>query len=75
MVVVEDHQQREPSMGEITIGIDIAKHVFQLHGVDAVGKVVLCWRLRHGQVVAFFAALPPCLVGMEALRDRALLGP
>ena len=62
-------------MGEITIGIDIAKHVFQLHGVDAVGKVVLCWRLRHGQVVAFFAALPPCLVGMEALRDRALLGP
>jgi Transposase len=65
-VVVEDHQQREPSMSEITIGIDISKHVFQLHGVDAAGKVVLCRRLRRGQVVAFFAAVPPCLVGMEA---------
>lgn len=53
-------------MGEITIGIDIAKHVFQLHGVDAAGKVVLCRRLRRGQIVAFFAALPPCLVGIEA---------
>ena len=53
-------------MGEITIGIDIAKHVFQLHAVDAAEKVVLCRRLRRGQVVAFFAALPPCLVGMEA---------
>jgi transposase len=67
MVVVEDHQQREPSMGEIiTIGIDIAKHVFQLHGVDGAGEVVLSRRLRRGQVAAFFAALPPCLVGMEA---------
>jgi len=53
-------------MSEITIGIDISKHVFQLHGVDAAGKVVLCRRLRRGQVVAFFAAVPPCLVGMEA---------
>ncbi len=54
-------------MGEITtIGIDIAKLVFQLHGVDAAGEVVLCRRLRRGQVAAFFAALPPCLVGMEA---------
>jgi len=54
-------------MGEITtIGIDIAKRVFQLHGVDATGGVVLCRRLRRSQVAAFFAALPPCLVGMEA---------
>lgn len=53
-------------MGEITIGIDIAKHVFQLHGVDAAGKVVVCRRLRRAQVATFFAALPPCLVGMEA---------
>jgi transposase len=67
MVVVEDHQQREPSMGEITtIGIDIAKHVFQLHGVDAAEAVVLCRRMRRSQIAAFFAALPPCLVGMEA---------
>jgi transposase len=49
-----------------TLGIDIAKHVFQLHGVDGAGKVVLCRRLRRNQVTAFFAALPPCLVGMEA---------
>ena len=54
-------------MGEITtIGIDIAKLVFQLHGVDGAGDVVLCRRLRRGQVASFFAALPPCLVGMEA---------
>jgi transposase len=67
MVVVEDHQQREPSMDEITtIGIDIAKQVFQLHGVDGTGKVVLCKRLRRSQVAAFFATLPPCIIGMEA---------
>jgi transposase len=54
-------------MGEIsTIGIDIAKHVFQLHGVDGAGEVVLCRRLRRGQVAGFFAALQPCLVGIEA---------
>jgi len=67
MVVVEDHQEREPSMSEITtIGIDIAKHVFQLHGVDAAGEVVLCRRLRRNQIASFFTALPPCLVGIEA---------
>jgi transposase len=67
LVVVEDHQQREPSMSEIsTIGIDLSKHVFQLHGVDEAGQVVLCRRMRRGQVAAFFAALPPCLIGMEA---------
>jgi transposase len=49
-----------------TIGIDLAKHVFQLHGVDGVGEVVLQRRLRRGQVANFFAALPPCVVGIEA---------
>jgi Transposase len=49
-----------------TIGIDIAKHVFQLHGVDGAGEVVLRRRLRRGQVVGFFAALPRCIVGIEA---------
>jgi len=54
-------------MNEITtIGIDLAKHVFQLHGVDGAGKVVVCRRLRRSQVATFFATLPPCLVGMEA---------
>jgi transposase len=49
-----------------TIGLDLAKNVFQLHGVDASGAVVLRRQLRRGQVEKFFAQLPPCLVGMEA---------
>lgn len=49
-----------------TIGIDIAKNVFQVHGVDATGKVVLTRQLRRKQVLEFFAKLSPCLVGMEA---------
>jgi transposase len=67
MVVVEDDQQREPSMSEITtIGLDLAKRVFQVHGVDEAGTAVVRKRLRRGQVLGFFAGLPPCLVGMEA---------
>ena len=54
-------------MGEITtIGLDLAKNIFQVHGVDETGTAVLIKRLRRGQVVAFFAGLPPSLVGMEA---------
>jgi transposase len=49
-----------------TIGLDIAKNVFQVHGIDASEKVVVRKQLRRSQVVAFFEALPPCLVGMEA---------
>ena len=49
-----------------TIGIDLAKKVFQVHGVDAEGKVVVARKLRRKEVLAFFAKLPPCLVGMEA---------
>jgi transposase len=49
-----------------TIGLDIAKNVFQVHGVDACGKVVLQKRLGRARVLAFFANLPPCLVGLEA---------
>ena len=49
-----------------TIGLDIAKNVFQIHGIDAAEKVVVRKQLRRGQVMKFFAALPPCLVGMEA---------
>jgi hypothetical protein len=53
-----------------TIGLDIAKNVFQVHGIDASEKVVVRKRLRRSQVLAFFEALPPCLVGMED-RSRA----
>ena len=49
-----------------TIGLDIAKNVFQIHGIDAAEKVVVRKQLRRGQVLAFFKALAPCLVGMEA---------
>ena len=57
----------EPSAMQVAaIGLDLAKHVFQVHGVDAAGKVALRRRLRRVQVAEFFAALPPCLVGMEA---------
>ena len=49
-----------------TIGLDLAKRVFQVHGEDAAGKVVLRRQLRRGEVARFFAKLPPCLVGMEA---------
>ena len=49
-----------------TIGIDLAKSVFQLHGVDAEGKVVLKKKLRRGAVLNFLRDLPPCLIGMEA---------
>jgi transposase len=49
-----------------TIGLDLAKSVFQVHGVDALGRVVAARQLRRGQMLAFFSKLPPCLVGMEA---------
>src|SRR5258705_13206815 len=49
-----------------TIGLDIAKNVFQVHCIDAAEKVVVRKQLRRGQVMKFFEALPPCLVGMEA---------
>jgi transposase len=49
-----------------TIGLDIAKSVFQVHGVDAGGQVVLRRQLKRRSVLAFFQKLPPCLVGIEA---------
>ena len=54
-------------MGEVsTIGLDIAKSVFQVHGVDASGAVVIRKRVSRLKLLEFFAALPPCLVGIEA---------
>src|SRR5262245_63337822 len=49
-----------------TIGFDTAKQVFQVHGVDALTGVVVRRKLRRKNVIAFFASLPPCLIGMEA---------
>jgi transposase len=53
-------------MDVTTIGLDLAKNVFQVHGVDRRGKVVVVRQLRRSQIIAFFGELPPCLVGMEA---------
>jgi transposase len=54
-------------MNEISmIGFDVAKNVFQVHGVDGSGKEVLRKQLRRSAVEKFFAKLPPCTVGMEA---------
>lgn len=50
----------------ITIGVDLAKNVFQVHGIDAEGGVIFRRQLRRGQMVPFFKKQPPCLVGMEA---------
>jgi transposase len=49
-----------------TLGLDLAKSVFQVHGIDGVGKVVVRRQLRRRQVLSFFEKLSPCLVGMEA---------
>jgi transposase len=55
-----------PTMEITTIGIDLAKNVFQIHGADRHGKVLLRKQLRRDQVAPFFANLQPCLVGIEA---------
>ena len=49
-----------------TIGFDIAKNVFQVHGIDASEQVVFNKPLRRSQVLPFFAKISPCLIGMEA---------
>jgi transposase len=49
-----------------TIGFDIAKSVFQVHGVDAAGNVIVRRQLKRRYVLPFFQKLPPCLIGIEA---------
>src|SRR5882672_11117337 len=61
------HDSEERAMQTITtIGLDIAKSVFQVHGIDAVGEVVIRRQLKRRSVLAFFQRLPPCLIGIEA---------
>jgi transposase len=55
-----------------TIGLDIAKSVFQVQGVDAAGQVVVRRQLRRRHVLAFFQKLRPCLVGIEACAHRTI---
>src|SRR4030042_6081781 len=62
-----DHDSEELSMQAVTtIGLDIAKSVFQVHGIDAAGKVIIRRQLKRRYLLAFFQKLPPCLVGIEA---------
>lgn len=56
----------DTTMQVVRIGLDIAKQSFQVHGVDAHGKVVIRQHLSRSKVLAYFAQLPPCLVGLEA---------
>jgi transposase len=53
-------------MQPVRIGLDVAKNVFQVHGVDVEGNIGLRRRLRRAEVISFFAELPHCLVGVEA---------
>jgi transposase len=55
-----------------TIGLDIAKNVFQVHGIDADERVVVRKQLRRSQVIAFFAALTPCLSEWRRVPPRII---
>src|ERR1700752_226440 len=58
-----------------TIGLDIAKSVFQVHGHDGAGQVVIRRQLKRRSVLAFFQKLPPCLVGIEACASAPRAAP
>ena len=63
-------------MGEVsTIGLDIAKSVFQIHGVDRDGEVAIRKRVSRAKLLEFFAGLPPCVIGIEACPSRTSLEP
>jgi len=61
-------------MAITTVGLDIAKHVFQVHGVDERGHTVIQRRLRRAEVTSYFAQLPPCLIGIEACHSSHYWG-
>ena len=63
---VRHHEGVPSAMQPTIIGLDLAKHVFQVHGAAADGQVVLRRQVRRSELLRFFRALPPCLVGMEA---------
>src|SRR3954466_4769397 len=70
----------EASVNQVsTVGLDLAKYIFQLHGADSAGAVVVRQKLRRGQLLAVLATLPPCTVALHGghggLRERSLLGP
>jgi hypothetical protein len=62
LIVVNESDQGAVAMQITTVGLDIAKNVFQVHGIDAAEKVVVRKQLRRGQILGFFEALPLILV-------------
>jgi transposase len=74
MGVVINPSEGKPSMGKsirnfatvTRVGLDLAKRAFQVHAVDAKGEIVVARKLTRNQLIPFFAALPPCVVAMEA---------
>src|SRR3712207_1092069 len=63
---VTQHELGATTMEITTVGLDLAKNVFQVHAIDNTGEVVVRRALRRAQVMPFFSKLPPCLIGMEA---------
>ena len=69
-----DYLQRAPQMGKAkvslnsvtTVGLDLARYVFQIHAVDVDGRIVITSALRRKGVFSFFGSLPPCVIGLEA---------
>ena len=57
----------------VTVGVDLAKNVFQVHAIAADGKVLVRRQLRRVEVMKFFSSLPPCLVGWKHVR-RHIIG-
>jgi transposase len=82
VVPIKDHEQKEPSaMNVTTIGLDLAKNVFQVHGIDEAGNVIARRSLRRRQMIPYFDKLERCRIGMEACgtshywaRELAALG-
>jgi hypothetical protein len=66
MIYLSDKLAEESGMNTKRVGIDLAKQVFQVHGVDNQEKVVLRKQLRRAQLLDYFKKLPPCLIGLEA---------
>src|SRR5215204_936128 len=63
---VAQHELGATTMEITTVGLDLAKNVFQVHAIGSTGGVVVRRSLRRAQVIPFFSKLPPCLIGMEA---------
>lgn len=67
-------EKTDIELNAATVGLDLAKHVFQVHAVDAAGRVVMSRALRRKDVLAFFERLPSCLIGHGSMRLGPSLG-